>query len=260
MRDKYKYHLYSPRPDYGSGIPHFIDELAPSGFISLYSVTRETAEAITAAGTARGFKCIVWSERLWLDVDSYESADRVEERLNELAYEFSSFDTGGRGVHFGIIRTSPPSHLLPLQDRTWVKEHFPEADSSIYTHLHPFRLPGTIHQKTGGQKRLVGEHPGRALELPPYERIQNDGSPRDIQLSLHSNGQKSIFDQFFIQRNSEPAKAGERHPQLVRLIYALRDNGYDVNVARFWVNEVNKRFQPPKGQDEIEKALGSIYR
>jgi hypothetical protein len=46
----------------------------------------------------------------------------------------------------------------------------------------------------------------------------------------------------------------------VRLIYALKDCGYDVNIARWWAGEVNKRFTPPKGNDEIEKALGSIYR
>jgi hypothetical protein len=284
MKNDYLYVLYSPRPDYGSK-PKFIHirELPNEGFTSLYQVTKETAEAIERAGTAAGFKGVVWSEYLWLDCDSYEAADKVEGRLKEFGYEFKSYDTGGRGVHFCIVcsdggvlfnggdsirtRKAPvkcydrvsPSHLLPLQHRQWVKENFPECDSSIYTHLHPFRLVGTTHSKTGGRKRLVEEHPGRALELPPFDKARAS-EPEGRAGIFPTSGGKSIFDEFLIQRNSTPAKAGERHAQLVRLIYALKDCGYDVNIARWWAGEVNKRFTPPKGNDEIEKALGSIYR
>jgi hypothetical protein len=256
--DEYKYYLYSPRPDYGVGTPTFIDVLPEGGFVSLYAVTKESAERIRDAGTCKGFRGIVHSSHLWLDIDSYEKADRVEERLKEMGFEYISYDTGGRGAHFGVVRDNSPSHLLPSMDRAWVQQHFPEADSSIYTHLHPFRLPGTPHHRTGKRKQLVSKGIGHSLRLPQYTQ-EVRGIEVGNSLGIGS-GSKSILDQYFIQRNSEPCKAGERHPQLVRLIYALRDSGYSLDVARFWVNEVNKRFQPPKEQHEIEKALGSIYR
>jgi hypothetical protein len=259
MKDDYVYYLYSTIATYGPR-PKFVhanDLHSLEGFISLYAVTKDTAEAITEAGTAAGFKGIVHSERLWLDCDAYEKADAVEERLKERGYDYVAYDTGGRGAHFGINRANGPSHLLPLQDKQWVQENFPECDSSIYTHLHPFRLPGTSHQRTGKRKCLILQQQGSYLQLPRSTK----------QILREENGcfdgeslRKSIFDIHFIQRNSEACKAGERHPQLIRLIYALENNGYSKEIARWWVGEVNKRFSPPKSQDEIEKALGSIYR
>jgi hypothetical protein len=253
----YCYLLYSPRPDYGSE-PKFIhrNNLPEQGFASLYSVTKETAEAIVEAGTAAGFKGVVWSKYLWLDVDSYEKADRVEERLNERNLDWISYCTGGRGAHFCIRRDNLPSHLLPNIDRIYVKEHFPESDSSIYTHLHPFRLNGTIHQKTGRRKRLVEEHPGRALILPPFNSKSKFGSEAT---DFRPQEGKSIFDEFLIMRNSTEAKEGERHAQLVRLSYALRDAGYSASIATWWLGEVNKRFNPPKSAVELEKIVRSIY-
>lgn len=258
MTEEYKYVLYSPRADYGIK-PRFVDtnSLAhTTGFTSLYAVTAATAKAIEQAGSAKGFKGVVWSERLWLDIDGYERADATEGKLNELGYDYVAFDSGGRGAHFGVRRDAAPSHLLPYQDKRWVEENFPEADTSIYTHLHPFRLPGTTHERTGRIKQKAGEKAGSALILPPF----NNKLPQAPSGFLASSGARSIFDVHFITRNSEPCKAGERHQTLIRLIYALRDNGYDVNIARWWVGEVNKRFSPPKEDYEIEKALGSIYR
>lgn len=257
----YCYVLYSPRPDYGVK-PTFIhvDEVpAEGGFTSLYRVTKETAEAISEVGTAAGFKGVVWGGVLQLDVDDYEKADIVEQRLKELYLEYKSYDTGGRGVHFSVRRNALPSHILPMQDKQWVQETFPEADRSIYTHLHPLRLPGTPHKSGGGRKRLVEEHPGRALVLPPYSFTPQEPI-REGYGGCPSIGQKSIFDEFLIMRNSVQAKEGERHPQLVRLLYSLRDLGYSKEIARWWCNEVNKRFQPPKAEEEIEKAIQSIYR
>lgn len=264
----YCYNLYSPRPDYGSKPTFYHDDKVPAtGFTSLYKVTHETAYAIEQAGTTKGFKGVVWSDKLWLDVDGYDKCEAVEQRLKEMGYEYISYDTGGRGGHFAIVRVNNPSHLLPLQEKQWVQEHFPEADPSIYTHLHPFRLSGTIHSSTGGRKSQVGGASGRALQLPVYSD-KKDGNVSAIYKCFEgSSGHTgdatpgSIFDNFFIQRNTqEIPKQGERHETLIRLIYALRDAGYSQQVAHWWVSEANKRWAPPKEDHEIEKALQSIYR
>jgi hypothetical protein len=262
VNSDYIYHLYSPRADYGVGAPVFLSlqELeGKTGFGSLYGVDALTAKALHTSGTVKGFKGVVWSERLWIDVDGYDKCDAVEERLKELGYDYISFDTGGRGGHFGVRRETNGSHLLPQQDKLWVQEHFPEADTSIYTHLHPFRLPGTSHGKTGRPKRAVGGASGKALALHRAIEIES-------QVILGSMGcpsaihPQSIFDNFFIQRNTqEIPKEGERHATLVRLCYALRDGGYSIDVARWWINEANKRWKPPKTEEELEKALRSIY-
>lgn len=259
--EDYSYCLYSSGKHYGAS-PTFIrrDQLPREGFTSLYWVTKETAEAIVAAGTTAGFKGCVWAERLWMDFDSYPAAERAEGRLRGMGYDFIAFDTGGRGAHFGILRSSHPSHLLPVRDKRWVTENFPEADRSIYTHLHPFRLEGTAHEKTGDSKRLVCDVRGSTLELPPFEK-------EELSIDTSSSGQrgvKSVFSCYRVMREVTAApsvKSGERHYALVRLIYALRDDaGVDAMSALYWVLEWNKFLREPKDEQETAKVVQSIYR
>jgi hypothetical protein len=267
VNDTYIYSLYSPFPSYSvPPVFHTVQELeGRTGFSSLYQVDKATAEAITAAGTCAGFKGVVWSKRLWLDVDDYNKCDAVEERLREMGYGYVAYDSGGRGGHFAILRSSGnrnrANHLLPQQDRQWVQEHFPECDSTIYTHLHPFRLPGTVHQSTGKEKQCVGRASGKALELPDYKE-QREAVRGEQQLFWPSSmaADRSIFNNTFIMRNTQIIpKQGERHQTLVRLIYALRDGGYSKELALWWVLEANKRWLPPKSYEEVEKAILSIY-
>lgn len=251
----YIYKLFSPTADYGVR-PNFVDVVPSnvSGFVSLYQVTKETAEAIEQAGTVKGFKGIVWSKRLWIDFDNEDAARRADGKLKEMGYDYVCYTTGNRGLHFGILRNNPPSHLLPLLDKAWVKTHFPDADLSIYTHLHPFRIPGTIHEKTGRPKALVSEQRGRALILPPLKREE-----MQIVYAGPKPG-KSVFDCFFVMANTVPVDSGQRHSTLVKLINALKnDAGASMDIAMWWVSEWNKMLSEPKEEYEIEKAVRSIY-
>jgi hypothetical protein len=228
-----------------------IDQCPSAGFISLYSVTESTAAALHEAGTTAGFKGVVWAERLWIDIDSYAAADAVETRLRSMELNFEAYDSGGKGAHFGVFRNHAPSHLLPAKDKQWVQKHIPEADLSIYTHLHPFRLEGTHHEGTGRVKVLVASCPGQALTLPPL----------DTKVQKTPQGEKSIFDCFRVMSNISPASEGERHDQLVRLTYALKDDAKVGPYSALWVvDQVNKRFEKPKEYHEIEKIISSIYQ
>lgn len=256
----YQYGLYSSSATYGY-TPVFVhrdslDGNGYKGFSSLYLVTQEAAEAVVKAGTTQGFKGVVWSERLWLDFDSYEAAEQAELKLITEGVDYVGYDTGGRGAHFGILRNTAPSHLLPLQDRKWAEEHFPEADKSIYTHLHPFRIPGTTHDKTGGVKRLVCEQRGSAIVLPQFKKEQ-------LHISTPSSSEgrrKSIFNCYRVMREMTPSTNGERHYSLVRLIYALKDDAkVSKEEALYWCNEWNKILLEPKSDAELEKAIQSIY-
>lgn len=250
----YIHHLYSP----GKWVPagfNFINGLsltAAQGFVSLYGVDKATADAIVAENTPRQFKGVVWSERLWVDIDSYEQAERVEETLKRMELDFVAYDSGGKGAHFGILRTHPPSHLLPQKDRSWVKAVLPQADTSIYSHMHLFRIAGTVHERTGRRKELVSTSQGRALLLPPLlEQRDYSFSPGDVE---------SIFDMYRVMANTVPAINGERHHTLVRLAYALKDDAkVNSDTALWWLLETNKLFDEPKNDEEVLKILRSIY-
>jgi hypothetical protein len=261
VKEKYVYHLYSIRSTYGA-VPNFIrsSDLRSAGFSSLYAVTAETAEAIKQEGTSKGFKGVVWSERLWLDFDTPEASGRARSRLKEMEYDHVVYETGNRGVHIGILRDAAPSHLLPLRDKAWVKEHFPEADAGIYTHLHPFRIPGTIHEKTGKRKQLAYHQEGSALTLPKLEdEVFQNGSGGEA--AWKEGRAASIFDSRRIMAATAPPDPNlDRHPALVRLLYSLYNEGVEYDKAFWWMCEWNKMLEVPKEDYELEKAFRSIYK
>ncbi len=254
----YEYYLYAMQANYG-GQPSFYkkDKIPSTGFRSLYSVTKQDAEAIKAGGTCKWFKGTVWNERLCLDFDSFDAAERAESRLRALKLDFKAYHTGGRGGHFELSRITAPSHLLPQMDKQWAKEHFPECDSSIYTHLHPYRLEGTIHEKTGAKKELVASSEGSSVTLSPLKEWANVPESRR---GDNSSRRKSIFDCWRVLANTVPVRNGSRHETLVKLVYALRDAaGINAPEALWWVSETNKLFEEPKSNEELEYIIKSIY-
>lgn len=252
----YRYHIHSTRLSYGTK-PHFIvdgDLGRHQGFASLYAVTEADAKAIEQSGTTAGFKGSVHSERLWIDTDSYEDADRAEQTLKRMELDYVAYDSGGRGAHFGVLRECDPSHTLPQRDRAWVREHFPYADSSIYTHLHLFRLPNTVHDRTGCTKTLVRHVRGQALTLPRLESREVVLSPRQVGSS------KSVLATFSVLKDSVAVDVGKRHETLVRLGYALcQDAQVDADFALRWLHEVNKLYTEPKPDEELEKIIRDVY-
>jgi hypothetical protein len=261
MDNLYRYHLFSGAANYGSA-PNFMDrdELPSHGYASLYAVTVETAQAIIKEGTTKGYRGVVYNEQLWLDVDNYNDAETVERRIKEMGYEYVGFDSGGRGAHFGITRPCAPSHLLPNKDKAWVKKWFPEADPSIYTHLHPFRLGGCVHERTGRRKELVSSGAGKALIIP--RTILEDSNERSNTVSeLSGSGDVgSIFSLGRVMAYTKAYTEGGRHAGLVRLAYALRDDyGASKELAFWWLMEANKLSESPKGEEEVRAAMRSIY-
>lgn len=262
MDNLHCYHLFSGAANYGS-VPNFMDrsELPSQGYASLYAVTAETAQAIVTEGTTKGFKGIVHNEQLWIDVDSYNDAETVERRVKEMGYEYVAFDSGGKGAHFGISRSHHPSHLLPNKDRAFVKRHFPEADTSIYTHLHPFRLGGSIHERTGRRKELVSSSRGKLLVYDD-NLLKESGNERDSTASGFepNSTDRSIFSLSRVMAFTKAYTEGGRHAGLVKLAYALRDDaGASKELARWWLSETNKLSENPKGEEEVLNALRSIY-
>jgi hypothetical protein len=257
LGEMYEWVIYSSSKSFGSkpNLVRFSSLSGKEGFTSLYSVTLETANAIRQAGTTAGFKGTVWSERLWLDVDSYEEAEKVERKLYEMELDFVGYDSGGKGAHFGILRSNPPSHLLPSQDRSWATTHFPQCDSSIYTHLHLFRLPGTLHEGSGRYKELVTEHKGGALSVPSVEfALKSSQSFESVKLD------ESVFDNLKVMANTVPEFNGQRHARLVKLAYALKEKNVSIDIAYWWLSETNKMFEESKTDECIEQIVRSIFK
>jgi hypothetical protein len=256
--ERYSFYLYSTTARY-SVPPDFRhrSELPSKGFASVYAVDEATAKAINSAGTTRKYAGVVWNQVLWLDIDSYTGAETVERRLREMELEYVAFDSGGRGAHFAITRHCSASHRLPEQDKKWVKNHFPEADTSIYTHLHPFRLSGSIHERTGRRKEVVSRGEGKALVLPKEtEKVNETTVDRDFSSSLVEG---SIFSNRRIMSFTKAYTEGDRHRGLNRLAYILKDCGYSKELCFWWLLETDKISECPKGELGVLEAMRSVY-
>lgn len=226
-------------------------------FCSLYSVRLEDAEAIEEAGTAAGFRGIVWSQRLWIDLDTQEASTSAQTKIKELGYDYVIYDTGNRGVHIGIARDTHPSHTLPQQDKAWVQANIPGADLSLYWHLHLIRLPGVVHEKTGRPKKLVEQGKGKALILPkwnPEEDINIRGNKGLI--SSQDSQRESIFSSWKITQNLMPT--GLRR-QLVELAMSLNEQQVTLEECMWVVKEVNKGFSVPRDDNDIERIVNWVY-
>lgn len=259
FNDVYCYSLYSPGKWYPK-IPEFIckPEEITTGFSSLYSVDEFTAHALVDTGTIRGFKGIVWSDRLWLDFDTQEAGKEALNKIKERTeLNYVCYSSGGRGLHIGILRDSNPSHLLPLFDKKWTEKTFEGHDPSIYSHLHLFRLPGTIHEKTGLKKELI-EVGGKESVQVDFSILENE-KQYDYTENKVYGGDRSIFDSKSIMYNSTPQDNGQRHEHLVRCLYALKSSSVSVFNARWWVGEVNKTYNDRKSEESLDQLVRSIY-
>lgn len=230
-------------------------ELLQTGqsFGSIYAVRAEDAQFIQEAGSAAGFKGTVWSQRLWLDFDSNEPAEQAKTYLKEQGYDHVVYTTGGRGCHIGVLRSSPPSHLLPLQDKLWAATNTPGCDLSLYWHLHLIRLPGAMHERTGFPKRLLYRIEGRELTLSPYEPTAPVQQAEKYLGSMERR--QSIFQVWEVMRqlgSREPT--GGRQRGLVSLARALRTvQGLTVDEALWVMLETNKGYPEPKSDYEVER-------
>lgn len=255
-----QYFVYSNSKFYPSPLDFRSHSALPkTGYASVYSVDLATAEALSTEGTVQGFKGVVWSERVWLDFDEERPFVEARKRLKELGLSHVVYTTGNRGGHVGVARDATPSHLLPARDKAWATTQFPGCDPSLYSHLHLFRLPGTVHEKTGHKKHQIDAVNGATLQLPPRQDLDlNLGGANQV---LRHEVPISLFEMRTIMANSVPVSGrGGRHEQLVRLSYALKNNGVSSENAFFWIKEVNKMFEEPKSDGELSHLIQSIFR
>jgi hypothetical protein len=204
------------------------------GFISCYAVDEEGKKHIESQGHVRDLTLPVWSQWLFIDFDDCpHEADRFEEFLTLSDIEFTMWDSGNRSYHFHILRDAEPSPHLPWTDKKWVEANAPEADMSLYASggMHPFRLPGTIHEKTNKAKVLVSENKGDPLKLDIQE-------PPPLEVPRSRDVECIFLDQYVMRRLYGFDEGRRYHPTLALTMQMLR-NGYDVDFIETWIRHVN---------------------
>lgn len=228
------------------------DELPNTGFSSLYSITNETAETLQTAGIA-GYKGAVWSPQLALDFDNEEQAMEARRRLSSSGLAYEVWSTGNRGLHFYIDRPHAPAHNLPQIDKVWVKSNFPQADLSIYSNLHMFRVAGARHVKTGRIKTLLERVEGEPLILA--DQLESQSDTRHLLGPLAS---RSIFDDQKVMNWTVPWEDGKRHEALLNLGLYMKRCGESIEFIARWLYHANLLNAVPKSSDELERIVAFV--
>lgn len=231
------------------------DKIPKIGFRSVYAIREEDAERLRKTGFA-GYKGKVWSPVLSLDIDSPERGQETIQQLKVLGYGFKAYVSGSKGVHIDIARVAPPSEHLPYWDKRWVEKNVPGSDTSLYAHLHMYRLEGTRHLDTGNKKTLIETHAGR----PILYREDDMGTPEIDAYKEAASMDKSLFNDEVLIIWTAPAENGHRHEVLVNIAAKLK---YQYKEPREFVerylHHTNLLFKEPKSYEEIRRIVEHYY-
>ena len=258
----YQFWLWKPTKDEGGARFVPTDDLPTSGFVSVYAVSACDAEAIERTRTTAGFKGVVFSTTLLVDCDTEEASNVVEGRLRQKALAYSKFLTGNRGAHFEIPRLTEPSHLLPQLDKAWVAANLPEADLSLYTHLHLIRRVGAVHEKTKERKILVHEQNGEVLTAEDYApfrdaRFASTVASQDVP---SASALQCVFTDTTVMCRTVPMAEGEgRHKAMCAVAARLRELGQPIHFTEVWLANLNLLCAVPLPESEVRRIAGWAY-
>lgn len=236
------------------GLPFFVrlgEEARCSGFRSVYAYSQDLKDEILARGTTAEMGLVpVYSDVLLLDFDSGDTGDFGEWLIDE-GVAFESYISGGRSIHLHVHIVPMFGERVPYSQKGWVIAHAPLADVSFYHAAGQYRLPGTVHEKTGKRKQLTLTHPGRRLEIPTLEL------PRLMASGV--GGQRETSGAFLpgLMRRKGP---GERTVYTWHLAKVARREGVEFDVACTQILWWNRTYSsPPQPEDHVLAKIKEVY-
>ena len=215
------------------------------GFRSVYSYPEETAKWISknwsdkhqVFGSVNGLVASgmdVGSDRIYMDIDDDpESAAKWLKCLKDWNISHSVWDSGNRSVHIHIVTPYKCDRRIPHSQRVFLEQWGASigatTDTSIYHAAGLYRLPGTIHAKTGRAKTFVSQHVGTALDYPIAD-IRKSVKPEDEGEVL------SVLWRLLLT----PMQAGGRRFHLWKMCSQADKLGWDVDKILEHMLEWNK--------------------
>jgi hypothetical protein len=235
------------------GKPLFVhlDQLeGKRGFRSVYAYPAEVKKLIEERrSTADIHDQSVFSDKLFIDFDNVGCADTLE-HLNDLGVEHSVWTSGNRSFHIHVTVEPMLGPDVPYSQRMWVQQNIPDqADLTFYTHAGQFRLPGTLHEKTGQRKVKIQSFGGEPLVIPIVKRQLSVTSPRG-----------SSGGGFFMARLLKPAQEPGRRVFAWHLAKSAFEEGvaYEEALTKIlWWNE--RLCSPPLPPNAVQERVLQVY-
>jgi len=137
-----------------------------TGFRSLYGFSEEDAKVIVDEGASRGFSRFpVYAEQLVLDFDEGydDNCKRMVKWCKQEGYSYTLWVSGSKGYHLEIEAVPKYSKEVPFSQQKLLQSLAIETDYSLYQHSRLYRLPNTVHAKTGKRKVVQESYMGEYL-------------------------------------------------------------------------------------------------
>jgi hypothetical protein len=231
------------------------------GFRSVYMFTKEDADKIIESGNSRGFsEYIPYSDTLFVDLDDPSFLPLALENLEKLGWRYTYYSSGSKGYHIHITHNQCGGYGLPdLHKELALKVH-PQADVSLYRTSSLFRIPGTIHQKTGKTKQYIGQG-GKNLLLLPWN-IQGVKPVLHFKEFVESNeSELALSLNSVIRFLGNPPIQGRRTQTLWAIARGLRDGGLGIQTVKGLLEAVNASWNnDSKDEDTIMRVLQDCQR
>jgi len=166
-----------------------------TGYRSVFAWSSEDASAAQTAGTVKVLKDRpAFADTIFVDFDNNDKgalAFRDELEVQDVLYEM--YTSGGRSIHFHISVTPVYDVRVPNSVRKFM-QNFKQYgyDESVYNYCSLFRLAGTVHEKTGKPKELIGRGGFYYIDLKLVEPeriaiIPADHDALAVAIALYSN-------------------------------------------------------------------------
>jgi hypothetical protein len=230
----------------------FLELPGLTGFRSVFGYPPKTASIIRAQGNTKNLqRHSVHANELLVDFDNArEAAEALKAYLVSHGISYTMYDSGNRSVHFHVPIVSLTDPDVPHSLKSWVIEHAPEADLTIYRHSSLFRLVNTIHEKNpDGKKVMMESHRGRRLRIPLIKRAKIvDTAP--------------VKNEHKLERALNiPQHEGNRRVHAWTIANFARKAGFNEDEAYWMLRQWNEKKATPRLKEEVLwQKLSEAYR
>ena len=149
---------FSPKVYVRSGNMLPLEEIeGKTGFATMYAFDEEAAKAIRAQGSSKGLgRFPVYADKMWWDLDDGDThLKALTDKLSDMGLGYEVWSSGSKGYHLGLSHTPIFDVNVPYTHRMFAEYVGVPCDPTLYQTARLFRLPGTVHEKTGRPKELV---------------------------------------------------------------------------------------------------------
>lgn len=218
------------------------------GFRSVYAYPEEVKNLITTNGGTAGLEGqSVFSDMLFVDFDNTDPSELLYFLYDE-GVRHEVWASGNRSTHVHVRCEAMFGPDVPWSQKKWVEAHAPGADLTFYHAAGQFRLPRTVHEKTGQRKTFVQGMAGRYLSIPTVAR------------PLHTPG-KQARSGIFHSHLLVPKAEGGRRVYVWHLAKQALAEGLTIDVALdgiLWWN--SRHCTPPLEETVVRSRVSDVYR